>query len=90
MLVLLLIGRENDALYHRAQYQLEDISYEDFLFTSTIVLGVIDLYFVFIRAKSFSKSSPQSFFSFIDSLETKLERANLEAKHSPLTSTLSA
>ena len=63
-----------------------------YLFTSTIVLGVIDFYFVFNRAKSFSKSSfeIQSFFSFIDSLETKLERANLEAKHSPLTSTLTA
>lgn len=62
------------------------------LFTLATVLGAIEFYFVFIHAKGFSKSSfyIQSFFSFTDSLETKLEKASSEAKHSPLMSTLTA
>ena len=45
-----------------------------YLFTSTIVLGVIDFYFVFICAKSFSKSSFKfNHFSLLLTLETNLE-----------------
>ena len=64
-----------------------------YLFTSPFVLRLVEFYFVLIRAKASSKSFKlliQSFFSFLDSLETKLGKADLEARLSPLMSTLTA
>ena len=40
--------------------------------------------------KHFQSLLIQAFFSFLDSLETKLGKANLEGRQSPLTSTLAA